>query len=155
MQEFCLPVLYAFLGSLGFAVLFNIHGSGLLICGAGGALGWLVYLLMAPFAQGPILQSFFAAIAISAYSELMSRIRKCPVTGYLLVAFFPLVPGGGIYYTMKYCMDGETALFLSKGMETLGIAGALAVGVLLVSSMVRLMTNYRHRRRPPSPPLHH
>ncbi len=147
MEQLFLPCLYAFVSSLAFAILFNIHGSGILICGAGGALGWLVYLLAAPTFQSPILQSFFAALAISAYSELMSRIRKCPVTGYLLVAFFPLVPGGGIYFTMKYCMDGQTDLFISKGLETLGIAGALAVGVLLVSSAVRLVTTFRRQQR--------
>lgn len=147
LQQLILPCLYAFIASLAFAMLFNIHGAGILICGAGGALGWLVYLLAAPVVQSPILQSFFAALAISAYSELMSRIRKCPVTGYLLVAFFPLVPGGGIYFTMKYCMDGQTDLFISKGLETLGIAGALAVGVLLVSSAVRLVTNFRRQQR--------
>lgn len=146
MEELFLPCLYAFVASVAFAILFNIHGLGILICGAGGALGWLVYLLTAPAFSDPILQSFFAALAISAYSEMMSRLRKCPVTGYLLVAFFPLVPGGGIYYTMKYCMDGQTDLFISKGLETLGIAGALAVGVLLVSSTVRLMLTL-HRRR--------
>ena len=151
MEQLLLPCLYAFIASTAFAVLFNIHGTGILICGAGGAVGWLVYLLSAPAFQSPILQSFFAALAISAYSELMSRVRKCPVTGYLLVAFFPLVPGGGIYYTMKYCMDGQTDLFMSKGLETLGIAGALAVGVLLVSSAVRLVTNFRRRQRRAAP----
>lgn len=150
MEQLLLPCLYAFVASVAFAILFNIHGLGILICGAGGALGWLVYLLTAPAFQNPIIQSFFAALAISAYSELMSRLRKCPVTGYLLVAFFPLVPGGGIYYTMKYCMDGQTNLFLSKGLETLGIAGALAVGVLLVSSAVRLVANFRRQQGAPS-----
>ena len=76
----------------------------------------------------------------------MARVRKCPVTGYLLVAFFPLVPGGGIYYTMEHAINGEISLFLSSFLQTLGIAGALAVGVLLVSSAVRMWGNYHHRR---------
>ena len=79
----------------------------------------------------------------------MARIRKCPVTGYLLVAIFPLVPGGGIYYTMEHAINGETEVFLSSFLHTLGIAGALAVGVLMVSSSVRMWTSYhvsRHRR---------
>ena len=60
------------------------------------------------------------------------------VTGYLLVALFPLVPGGGIYYTMEYCIAGNTQMFLETGLHTLGIAGALALGILLVSSLNRL-----------------
>ena len=144
-----LPVLFAFIGCGGFAVIYNIHGGGVFICALGGALGWLVYLLSAPVLQSEISQTFLAAMAVSAYSEFMARIRKCPVTGYLLVAIFPLVPGGGIYYTMEHAFNGDTETFLSSFLHTLGVAGALAVGVLMVSSSVRMWTSYhvsRHRR---------
>ena len=144
---YLLPVLFAFIGAGGFAVIYNIHGGGILICAFGGALGWLVYLASAPLLQSEITQSFLAAIVISAYSEAMARVRKCPVTGYLLVASFPLVPGGGIYYTMEHALNGDTELFLDTLMHTLGLAGALAVGVLLVASVVRLFTTYQSRRR--------
>ena len=147
MEELLLPCLSAFVASLAFAFLYNVHGFGALLCALGGTVGWLVYLLAGYRFDSPILQSLFAGLAISAFSEIMSRVRKCPVTGYLLIALFPLVPGGGIYYTMKYCMDGQKELFYNKGLETLGIAGALAVGVLLVSSAVRLATAIRHRGR--------
>lgn len=148
MEEFTyyLPCIYAFLACIGFSLLFNIHGAaGMLICAGGGALGWLVYLLAAPLVHSDIIQSFFAALAISAWSEIMARLRRCPVTSYLLVALFPLVPGGGIYYTMEHAMSGETSLFLESLLHTLGLAGALAVGVLMVASLARLVTNYQNR----------
>ena len=145
--SYYLPCFYAFLACIGFSMLFNIHGMGMLICAGGGFLGWLVYLLTAPMVHSEIIQSLFAAVAISAWSEIMARLRKCPVTSYLLVALFPLVPGGGIYYTMEHAMSGDSALFLDSLLHTLGLAGALAVGVLLVSSLARLMTNYQNRRR--------
>ena len=153
MEQFTyyLPCLYAFLACIGFSLLFNIHGAaGMLICAGGGALGWLVYLLAAPLIHSDITQSFLAALVISAWSEIMARLRRCPVTSYLLVALFPLVPGGGIYYTMEHAMSGETALFLESLLHTLGLAGALAVGVLLVASLARLVTNYQngHHRLP-------
>lgn len=143
--HYFLPCFYSFVACIAFCVLFNIH-SGILICAFGGALGWLVYLLCAPVFHSDILQSFVAALFISAYSEVMARIRKCPVTGYLLVAFFPLVPGSGIYYAMEHAVNGETELFLDVLLHTLGVAGSLAVGVLLVSSVVRLL-NIAQRRR--------
>ena len=34
----------AILACIGFSLLFNIHGAGMLICAGGGALGWLCYL---------------------------------------------------------------------------------------------------------------
>ncbi|MBM6925667.1 threonine/serine exporter family protein [Pseudoflavonifractor phocaeensis] len=144
--SYYLPCFYAFLACIGFSMLFNIHGVGMLICAGGGFLGWLVYLLTAPMVHSEIIQSLFAAVAISAWSEIMARLRKCPVTSYLLVALFPLVPGGGIYYTMEHAMSGDSALFLDSLLHTLGLAGALAVGVLLVSSLARVVTNYQNCR---------
>ena len=130
---YLLPCVYAFLACIGFSMLFNIHGAGMLICAGGGALGWLSYLLTGPLVGNDIIQSFFAALVISAWSEVMARLRKCPVTSYLLVALFPLVPGGGIYYTMEHALNGDTELFLDTLMHTLGLAGALAVGVIVLS----------------------
>lgn len=79
---------------LGFCIIFNIRAPGMVICSIGGGLSWLVYLLVGPLTgYSDLLQSFWAAVFLSAYSEGMARVRKCPVTGYLLVAFLPLVPG--------------------------------------------------------------
>ena len=148
-QGFLLPVFFAFMASGAFAVIYNIHGFGVLICAFGGALGWFSYLLSAPLLQSDIAQTFVAAVVISVYAEIMARVRKCPVTGYLLVAIFPLVPGGGIFYTMEYAMEGDMDTFLSSFIHTLGVAGAIAVGVLLVSSAVRMWTTFR-RQNPSS-----
>lgn len=148
-QSFFLPVFFAFLASGAFALIYNIHGFGILICAFGGALAWFTYLLSAPLLQSDISQTFVASLVISVYAEVMARIRKCPVTGYLLVAIFPLVPGGGIYYTMEYAMEGKVDAFLDSFLHTLGLAGAIAVGVLLVSSAVRMWTTFRRQNPPP------
>ena len=97
IMQTLLPCLYAGAACVAFTFVFNIHGWGKLICGAGGALGWLVYLLCGQ----SIPAAFLAAVSISLFSEVMARVRRCPVTGYLLVALLPLVPGGGIYYAMR------------------------------------------------------
>ena len=94
-----------------------------------------------------LLGYFVAALVISAYAEIMSRVRKCPVTGYLLISFFPLVPGAGIYYTMEYMLQGNTEMFLNQGLHTLGLAGSLAVGVLVMSSAVRVIITIRKSGR--------
>ena len=67
----------------------------------------------------------------------MARLMRCPVTGYVLVALIPLVPGGGIYYAMRWCLAGDTQQFLSTLVETFGMALALAVGSMLTSSLFR------------------
>ena len=141
-----LPCLWAFLACGGFCLIMNIH-TGIIYCCIGGAAGWLVYLLTMLVCDNDLVSCFLAAMAISLYAEIMARIRKCPVTGYLLVSLFPLVPGAGIYYTMRYAMEGDTAMFMQQGLHTLGIACCLAVGVLVVSSAVKLRTMLSKRRR--------
>ncbi|MCD8376967.1 MAG: threonine/serine exporter family protein [Oscillospiraceae bacterium] len=141
-----LPCLWAFFGCLGFCLIFNIRSAaGMALCGLGGSLGWLVYLLGELAGWGTLVCSFFAAVAVSIYSEGMARVRKCPATGYLTVSLIPLVPGAGIYYTMEYALQGQTQRFLEQGMLTLGAAVSLAAGVLVVSSAVRIY--YLLRRR--------
>ena len=94
--DYVLPCLWAFLACVGFTLVFNIHGVGKLICGFGGGLGWLVYLL----AGSSIVAAFLAAVAIGVFSEIMARLRRCPVTGYLLVALLP--PGSRGEYLLRH-----------------------------------------------------
>lgn len=141
-----LPCLYAFLACAGFCLVFNIHGPGIAICGGGGALGWLVYLLADFLTSSVILRFLLAAIVITLYSEIMARIRRCPVTSYLIIALLPLVPGGGIYEAMRYCVQGDTQMFLSALVRTFGIAGALALGAVLGSSLLRILFPLFHQR---------
>ena len=139
--NYIVPCICAFLACLGFTLVFNIHGVGKLICGVGGALGWLVYLL----AGSTIFAAFLASAAIGVFSEVMARLRRCPATGYLLIALLPLVPGGGIYYAMSYCVAGETQQFLDTLLHTFGMAAALAVGAMLTASLFRAAYPYLYR----------
>ena len=78
---------------------------------------------------------------------MFARLYKTPATVFLIIGIVPLVPGGGIYYTMDALLDGEMDLFLRRGLETAAYAGAIAVGCSLVSSMARILTTLRRRGR--------
>lgn len=116
------------------------------LCSAIGAVSWGVYLLAEPLGSDAV-RCFVATIVVSALAELLARLLKAPATIFLVIGIIPLVPGGGIYYAMEHAINGETDLFLDVLFHTLGLAGSLAVGVLLVSSTVRLINSYVYRRR--------
>lgn len=145
-----LSCLWAFCACVGFGLAFNIQGRGILICGLGAALSWLVYLVTLNLWDNDILCAFLSALAVGAYSELMARVRRCPVTGYLQVALLPLVPGAGIYHAMVYCVGGYTNLFLSTLLHTLGFAAALSVGAMLITSLLRALLPRLRREGNPS-----
>ncbi len=133
-------------GCVGFSILFNIHGPGMILCALGGILTWAVYALAMQLGTGETMACFWCCVFASAYAEIMARIRKYPAISYLVVAIFPMLPGAGIYYTMNYAVQSDMARFSSRGMHTVAIAGAMAVGILLVSTSVRLWSNFRSRR---------
>ena len=135
--------LAVFVGCYGFSILFNIHGKWMGLCVIGGTATWMIYLLCEGLGLDVYTVNLYATIFAALYSEVMARVRRCPVTPYLVIAIFPLLPGAGVYYTMSLGLQGEMIEALRKGLETAGIAGSLAVGILLVSTVFRFMTARR------------
>ena len=117
----------AFLAEIGFGILFNIHGQKLWAAALTGTLGSLIYELVMQVRGGEVLAMFLV-------SELLARRMKTPVTTFLICALIPLVPGGGMYYTMLAIIQGNTMSALETGIHTLGCAGALALGIALTSA---------------------
>lgn len=136
--SFVAQCVWCFIGCIGFSILFNIHDLGVTICALGGTLVWAVYLVAEGLTGSGILGYFWGAVVASVYSEVMARIRKFPAITYLVISIFPLIPGAGVYYTMCHAVRGEMEAFGSQGMYTAAIAGIMAIGILLVSTTVRL-----------------
>jgi len=132
----------------GFVVLFNIHGKGSLLCVLGGILTWITYRFILQHSGDDLIAYFWATIVASLYAEIMARIRKYPAISYLIISAFPLIPGAGVYYTMRHVINGNLDGFISQGMHTISIAGVMAVGILLTSTAVRIvMTQVQKNKR--------
>lgn len=138
--------LFALIACLGFCPAYNVRTWAAVLCCVGGALGWMVYLLTQEWMGNVFLSSLLAAVAVAVYAQIMARVRKCPATSYLVIAMFPLVPGLTIYQAMDYGIRGETELFWDTFFRTFGIAGCLAIGLLLVSTAVAVLHHWRVRR---------
>lgn len=130
-----LQVAVAFASTIAFAVIFHTPRKELLYTGLTGASGWLVYMLAHFFGSGVVASSFLAALALTWLSRVFSFMRKAPVTVFLICGIFPLVPGAGIYYTGYAFFMGNDALALEKGLETIKIAVAIALGIGIVLSL--------------------
>ena len=136
-----------FIACTGFFILFNVHGWGSFLCAFGGVVTWMAYLLLRELGVGIYGMNFFASVIAAIYSEVMARSRKYPVTSYLVISSIPLLPGAGIYYTMSFGLEGNMQAALQKGLETAGVAGSIAVAILLVSTVFRLVTSQRGKRK--------
>ena len=76
---------------------------------------------------------------ISVYAEIMARLLKTPTTTFLITSLIPLIPGGSLYYTMTSVFEGDLLHFLDKGVYTLQLAVALALGIVLVSAVTKML----------------
>lgn len=139
-----LVCVFAFVACLGFCPSLNAQGMGALLCCLGGALGWAVYLLIVFLGGNSFIATLAAAVVVAVYAEAMARVRKCPATSYSTIALFPLVPGLTIYQAMDHAIQGNTDLFWEMFFRTFGIAGCIALGLLLVSSSLEV---WRRRKR--------
>jgi len=124
----------AFIVSFSFAILTNSPSKSLLYCGINGMCGWFVNILLLRFGFTQILSVFFAALAINVLSEIFARSLKNPVPIFLIPGLIPLVPGAGMYNTMTALLKSQFELAIKTGMQTLLIAGSIAVAIMLVTS---------------------
>ena len=136
----------SFSACLGFVILFNIHGYGNMLCAVGSALTWAAYCISSAGGLGYFTCCLIGTMVSAAFAEVMARIRKYPAISYLIIAVLPLIPGSSIYYTALAAVQGNMDRFIYYATETLGTAGAMAVGILLVSTGVRIC-NSRQRNR--------
>ncbi len=135
----------AALGALGFGMLFNIHRDKLFSVAFVGFIGGLLYDWFVACGQTPVVSLFFASVAISFTSEIFARMLRTPVTSFLVCALIPLVPGGGMYYTVLEIVRDNLDGALVKGIDTVAQACSIAVGCILVSSLMKMYNNYKFR----------
>ena len=134
--DYLLQFLVAIVATISFSVTFRVSPRHYLASGLTGAVGWLVYILCAELlAMSAQVATLVAALPLTACARFFAIRHKAPITLFLLCGIFPLVPGAGIYYTAYYFLRDDRTLFANKGVETLKIALALALGIALVCSI--------------------
>lgn len=133
-----IQVILAFLSSLGFSIVFRVKYNRLPFTALGGAVCWGAYLIAAAYTEDVFLVNLTAAVAASLYSEIMARVLKAPATVFVITSIIPMVPGGGLYYTMQNLVVGNNAAAVEYGGNTAAAAGAIAFGLLLVTAFMHV-----------------
>lgn len=146
-HEIWIEIIASFISCAGFSIIFNVHGTGTPLCALGGVFTWIIYRVSMKLGCGEVAACFFGTLFSSVYAEAMARIRKYPAISYLVMSMFPLIPGAGVYYTMTHAVQNDMASFSSQGMHTLAIAGAMAVAILLVSTVFRMISIHQLKKQ--------
>ena len=143
MKEIVFQLLSAFVGSMGFALIFGMRRRYLFAASLGALLGWAVYLAADYFLSHSFLPPLLAAAFALSYSEIMAKALKTPATLFVIPAIIPLVPGGSLYYTMSYAVHRDLATARVYGTRTLETALAIAAGISFVLAVRELRTRRR------------
>ena len=137
MKDAIIEIVMGTIGSFGFGLSFNIKGKKLLFGCLGGTLAWTTYLIAKLLSASEFLSYFIAAIAITLFSEFLAFRLKTPTITTLVAALIPLVPGSSLYYTMEQALKGNYDGFISRGYQTIEIAVALSLGIVIVLSIFK------------------
>lgn len=128
----------AAIGTSAFSVLFGLRVTDAVLASLGAAGGWSIMQVMPPEAS-IAFSSFVAAFVSGLYSEIVARFRHRPATVYMISSIIPLVPGGGMYYTMLASVEGKTSQSLEIGMTAMMTAFSIAAGLAVANSLDKLI----------------
>lgn len=134
-----IQLLASLIGSFCFGILFHMRGKKLVAAAVGGLLSWGLFLGLSGVVGSEALNYFVVAAVISVYAEVMARRLKTPAAPIVTVSLVPLIPGGSLYYTMAYAFESDFTHFLERGVATFKLASALALGVIVVTTVVQLV----------------
>ncbi|MGN0641935.1 MAG: threonine/serine exporter family protein [Huintestinicola sp.] len=140
MGSMVIPCICSFIACFALGVQFNIRSGHLIAASVGSVVSQLLYSVLSENGISEMVCYFFAAAAVSIYSEVMARRFKAPVNMYLIIGIIPLVPGGLMFYSMLALVSGDNDTLLERLTEAFGAAGAIAMGIFAVSSIVRIIT---------------
>lgn len=125
---------YAGIATMFFCPLLAVPGRAVVPASLLGAGAYGAYLLLRDAAgASEVLALFLAAAAIAVLCHFLARHMRMITTIFLCAALVPLVPGLGLYRTMRALLLGEHVRAFAVGLQTLFAVGAIALGAAIGS----------------------
>lgn len=138
----------AFLGTVGFAVLYGVPRKEYIHASVCSTIGWIAYLVMIRLAGATVIEStFVATLVVVLVSRFMAVDRRCPVIVFQICGVFPLIPGAGIFWTVYYIVNKQLSEAFSSGFTALGMAVAIVLGIIFITSLPGRMFKISAKRR--------
>lgn len=144
-MNYFLEFIVSILSSIGFGLVFSVPKKALLMAGVNGGFGWLIFKLVLNNTSSIYLATFLSSLVIASISEIQARIFRFPASIFIFPGVINLCPGEAIYNTMRFFITNQNQNAISSFYKAVAIAGAIAFGVLLASSLSTSMKNFRIR----------
>lgn len=139
-------VVSAFLSVYFFTMLIEVPKRYAFYASLVGGVNWWVYLIVLESLESSMMASFFASLAVAVLSQVFARIQKTPVTVFLVAGILPTVPGAAIYRSVYYFIHNNSNQCTYYLLQTLQIAGAIAMAIFITDSLFRMFQHYQNRK---------
>ena len=127
-------IIFSFITSFGYGIVFHIKKEYLVWAGLGGALTRLCYICLANVIDERFVYTLLAAMAASLYAEIMALQLKTPSTVFLYPAIIPLLPGRLLYNTAWYFFTGDHSAMVENAHACVFTLIGMSIGFVLVST---------------------
>ncbi|HML23633.1 MAG TPA: threonine/serine exporter family protein [Aggregatilinea sp.] len=127
---------WAFVATLGFAVLFNVPTRMLLICGVAGTLGHMWKRALMAHGIDVVMSTYIGATVVGLVGYTQARFFHMPRLIFTVTGIIPMVPGVPAFETMVYFMRDDIPTGLETLVRTGLIGGAIAVGLVTARLLV-------------------
>lgn len=138
---------FAWIASVGFALIINVPHRALDFCGISGACGWMIYWWGIQLGLGRLGSNLLGTFVIGILGIVFSRIKKCPVTVFNIPGIVPLVPGVPAYQAVRALVDGQLSEAEDLILRVAIVTIAIAMGFLLAQSIGEIFFKIRHNRK--------
>ena len=140
-----IQIISAFSAVFMFTMLLEIPRKYVIYASVSGAIGWWVYLIVQEKEDSSMLAAFFSTLVVAFLSHILARIKKAPVTVFLVSGTLPAVPGAAIYRSVYFLLHDEQVQAIHYLNETILIAGGIAMAISIMDSLFRLLVIYDRR----------
>lgn len=126
----------SFIGTIAYAVMFQVPRRFYIGCGITGSVGWMIYKLASVYCSVAVA-SFIGTVCTVLVARMLTVRLKCPITIFLISGIITLVPGAGIYFTAYYLVTNQLAMAEVKGLGAVKVAFAIVLGIVCIVSIPR------------------
>ena len=118
----------SFIGTIAYAVMFQVPRRFYIGCGITGSVGWMMY----KFA------SVYCSVAAASFVGTVCAVLVARMlTIFMISGIITLVPGAGIYFTAYYLVTNQFAMAAAKGIGAIKVAFGIVLGIVCIVSVPR------------------
>jgi uncharacterized membrane protein YjjB (DUF3815 family) len=122
-------VLLSFIGTLGFALLYQVPRRALLICAAIGMGGYGLRSLLIQLGLDLVFATFFGALLVGLVGTIPARRLQLPLVLFAITEIVCMVPGIPAFKVLVYFRQNDILGGLQSAIEAGFVVVALVSGI--------------------------